>query len=191
MNRKAEIAILIVIFIISFFLDKWVSASVVFLHNPLNDIIMHWITDLGSVIVVLLLMTSLFLWEEKKRKWIIVLLLGVGVAAGISSLIKFLVGRPRPVIPQGLFPGSSFPSGHTTVAFATLPVLDKEFPKLKTFWLVFIILVGFSRLYFNYHFLSDVIGGALLGYIVGHYFVVVEEIKGIFGKFTRRAFRWM
>ena len=191
MNRTVEIAALTVIFIASFLFDKWISASVIFLHNPFMDIIMRWITNLGSVIVVLLLMTSLFLWEERKRKWIIVLLLCGVVAVGVGNLIKFMVGRPRPVIPPGLFPGSSFPSGHTAIAFATLPVLDREFPKLKTFWLVFIILVGFSRLYFNYHFLSDVVGGALLGYIIGHYFVIEEETRGIFGKFSRRVFKWM
>ena len=56
---------------------------------------------------------------------------------------------------------------HAMVAFAAIPILDKEFSKLKWFWIIFAFLVAFSRIYFEAHFLSDVVFGAFFGYFIG------------------------
>ena len=62
--------------------------------------------------------------------------------------------------------------------FSALPVLSKEFKKLKYAWLVFACLVAFSRVYFGLHYLSDVLGGAIIGYLIGWGIVIIEEEKG-------------
>jgi len=57
------------------------------------------------------------------------------------------------------------------MAFAALPIIDKEFPKIYLFWVIFALLIVFSRIYFGYHFVSDVIAGALIGYFSGFVFL--------------------
>lgn len=65
---------------------------------------------------------------------------------------------------------SSFPSGHTTVAFAAATVFAKEYAKTP---LVPIIaysaatLIGLSRITENKHWATDVFVGAALGYLTG------------------------
>src|SRR3989344_3278380 len=65
--------------------------------------------------------------------------------------------------------------GSGIVTFFALPVIDREFPRIKIFWIVFALLIIFSRLYFGVHFLSDVVAGALLGYLSGFLFVRTWE----------------
>jgi undecaprenyl-diphosphatase len=43
------------------------------------------------------------------------------------------------------------------------------------FWLGFAILVAFSRVYFGVHYLSDVIAGAFIGYLIGYLAMNLEE----------------
>lgn len=67
---------------------------------------------------------------------------------------------------------TSFPSGHTTAAFAVATVLAESFKQYKA--LPFILYgyagaVGLSRIYDDKHWLSDVVLGAAIGYTVGKF----------------------
>ena len=97
-------------------------------------------------------------------------------------MIKIITLRPRPIEISQILNGLnySFPSLHAAVSFAALPILNNEFPKLRLFWLLFAFLVAFSRIYFEYHFLSDVVFGAFLGYFIGVFAVYIEEKYRIF-----------
>jgi len=99
------------------------------------------------------------------------------VVSGLAcSAIKFVVGRKRPEMSADadhFDPGghdSSFPSGHTTVAFAAATVFSEQCPH----WYVAApaytaaSAVGFSRMYANKHWMSDVVAGAFLGTAVSH-----------------------
>ncbi len=97
-------------------------------------------------------------------------------ANAVSETFKISLGRRRPNAtddPFELRPGStsgSFPSGHTISAFAAAATLSEYYPS----WKVIIpsysaaAAVGFSRIYSNQHWASDVVGGALMGYGVSH-----------------------
>lgn len=61
----------------------------------------------------------------------------------------------------------SFPSGHTTTAFAVAAALTAAAPAGRRSWLAVAAGVGASRLLLNAHFLSDVLGGALIGWWAG------------------------
>ena len=85
--------------------------------------------------------------------------------------IKYLVNRDRPFVTYPYIEkesdgGSpSFPSGHTSVAFATATSLSLAFPK----WYVIVPsylwagTVGYSRMDLGVHYPSDVLAGAVLG----------------------------
>lgn len=58
---------------------------------------------------------------------------------------------------------SSFPSGHMTIICALTASIWLFYPKLRWLSLLFSILMGLSLIIFNYHFVSDVLSGAILG----------------------------
>jgi len=106
------------------------------------------------------------------------------VAAGLSTTFKIIIKRPRPfttypdiIIKKGKGGSYSFPSGHTTMAFATATSLSLSFPK----WYVIVpsytyaAAVAYSRMYLGVHYPSDVLAGILLG--MGTSFLVFESEK--------------
>jgi membrane-associated phospholipid phosphatase len=58
----------------------------------------------------------------------------------------------------------SFPSGHATTAFAVAAALARAAPGRRRVWLAVAAGVGVSRVMLNAHFLSDVVGGAVIGW---------------------------
>lgn len=111
------------------------------------------------------------------------------IVGGIAtSLIKGLAGRSRPYVSADTNPHDwkfggginsadrqSFPSGHTTVAFAAAAALTSEVQRLwpKYTWPAGIALygsatiVGLARMYHNKHWASDVALGAGIGTLAG------------------------
>lgn len=98
--------------------------------------------------------------------------LSVGTAGALTLVLKEAVGRSRPIeAPDDAddfhpFSGhASFPSGHTTLAFATATALDRETSARWVPWIAYPVaaLVGWSRVRQQEHWTSDVIAGAALG----------------------------
>ena len=111
--------------------------------------------------------------------------------AAVEVVVKFLSGRQRPdfyttaaKIPDPAFHGpfasikdfsgakdnSSFPSGHTTVAFAAATVFAMEYknhPFIPVIAYSAATLIGLSRLTENRHWATDLLAGAALGYLSG------------------------
>jgi len=99
----------------------------------------------------------------------------VGIAALISTILKFWIDRPRPFATldfiEKLSTGGSpsFPSGHTTDAFALAIVLTLL---IRRWWIalpafIWAALVGYSRMHLGVHYPSDVAVGILIGIIIG------------------------
>ncbi len=85
-------------------------------------------------------------------------------AAGVQAL-KHLFGRARPEDIIVVSDYGSFPSGHTANAATIAVVAVVLFPRL---WVAivgaaWVLLMAFSRTYLHAHWLSDTVGGALIG----------------------------
>jgi membrane-associated phospholipid phosphatase len=75
------------------------------------------------------------------------------------------------------FAYESFPSGHAAVILAAAPVLWAAFPRWR--WLIGAVVVGLclALVGLNYHFVGDVIAGALVGLTSGVYAVRLFRIQ--------------
>ena len=84
--------------------------------------------------------------------------------AGLTNLLKVTVGRERPNGEDDM----SFPSGHASTAFTLAAVAERHFGwKVGAPAYMIAGAIAVSRLQRNKHYLSDVVAGATLGYIVG------------------------
>jgi undecaprenyl-diphosphatase len=99
-----------------------------------------------------------------------------GIVAVLSNLIKHVVGRPRPkfihtgTVDLSPFGGSgwdSFPSGHATSAVAIAAVLAVRFPRGRWIFIGAAAAIAASRIIRGSHFLTDTVGGAALGWLMG------------------------
>ena len=93
------------------------------------------------------------------------------INAGYTTLLKEAVRRERPSGEDDL----SFPSGHASNAFALAAVAERHYGwKAGVPAYALAGAVAVSRLQRNKHYLSDVMAGATLGYIVGRTVVRVN-----------------
>ena len=93
----------------------------------------------------------------------------------ISPALKYSVGRVRPNTTAQTYKfkpfsgNQSFPSGHTTQAFAVASVIAEHYNQWWAQTLAYGAagLVGVARIEQNTHFASDVVAGAILSTVVG------------------------
>lgn len=124
---------------------------------------------LGAPIIAGLVIARLTRTWQHLVPFALILPLKLGIEKG---LVKQLVQRERPFTSIGneinvrgpAFEGLSFPSGHTTTAFA-LGVLVSAFlpPKWRPVPIVWAFIVAIARMYYGEHNLLDVVAGAALG----------------------------
>jgi membrane-associated phospholipid phosphatase len=143
----------------------------------------HEIKEAGHFVFVLIL--AAFVWILHPGRWRGAALLCVSaILAGLFySMLKWPVGRVRPIVAidpfhfepfhygmAGLFRGgnASFPSGHVCVAFATAAGMSWLLPRGRWAFYTVAGLLAFERVGELAHYLSDVIAAAGLGVLAFH-----------------------
>ena len=97
-------------------------------------------------------------------------LIGTTIAKISTHGLKRYFGRSRPENSIVKTSSNSFPSGHTTAAFASAAILGSRYKEGKNLLYSVAALTGLSRLYLGAHYLSDIIAGAVIGEIWGKIF---------------------
>ena len=193
----------IILAAISGLFDITIIKFIASLRNDYFDYLFLSITFASNVFIIFFFFTTLFLWKEHKRRWIFPLWFASFFAVLTSYLLKVWIKRPRP-FQEGFVSvlniafnfmrdnfntwNFSFPSFQAMLVFSAVPLLNQEFKKFRYIWFVFACLVAFSRVYFGVHYLSDIMAGAIIGYLIGAVVVKIEE-NYMFGKKTMKKLR--
>lgn len=162
-----------------------------FCGNPFLDRVMPLVSALGNGGFLWLFLGAVFLLLGIRRRiWLkrgLELFLALGANAVVCNLIlKPLFHRARPyavleydiLIPA--LSDASFPSGHTSAAFAAAAVIYAMHCKWGLLVYGLAVLMGFSRLYLGVHFPTDVLAGATIGICVAKAVIHILNQRGIF-----------
>lgn len=111
---------------------------------------------------------------------------------GIIYISKNIFSRARPYMDEGSDSWfnksfnddySSFPSGHSAVAFATATIIAEAYKDKKgvpELAYTLATLTALSRVYNDKHWASDVFTGSLIGYLTGKGFIKLKENSSVF-----------
>lgn len=180
------------------FLDEPVQqkASHLLYHHPVMQNISREATNFGGSYEICVLAGlgayGLLFKNQKIKNTMLLATQAYITSAAVGKLVKFLTNRQRPFVADSSFAeveptfhgpfyktsvagsprgtNSSFPSAHTTVAFAAATVFAMEYrdkPLVPILAYSAATLVGLSRLTENKHWATDVLTGAALGYLSG------------------------
>jgi len=137
---------------------------------------MQLISDSGSGLawqIVMSVVVVWLLWRRLPRLALFVVITAAGSSV-LNGFVKASVNRLRPdlVDPVAQELGLSFPSGHAQAAMVGYTVLLLVFlPALRGVWrgiaiafaVLMVLAIGFSRVALGVHYVSDVLGGFVLG----------------------------
>jgi len=156
-------------------IDHIIFPAIIDYHTNILDMIMVNITTLGNMksMVIFSILISLVLFFRKDYisvKFFIASMIGSSI---LMAGLKELIGRARPqnYVLDMFQQGNSFPSGHASASMAfSLALFFIIYPQINKlsqnfligFLSLFTISIILSRVYFGVHYLSDVMGGAML-----------------------------
>ena len=165
--------------------DTMVLKSVRLALSPFPSYIPLFISEFG--------MANHFLWPQITAACVLIshgyylrtfmLILFTQIAFLLKEVIKEFVCRARP--DGSSFSGWSFPSGHCTVSMCFFGIIiylihlhvRSDFWRnfLIIFFGLWIILVAISRMWLKAHFLTDVVAGLLLGFVLVNVFIIIDK----------------
>jgi membrane-associated phospholipid phosphatase len=162
-----------------FYIDYYLA--IYFHDNMTQNEYKIWdiITEIGDSLYVVVISLGLMLFYRHKKELFFTgyyLFASIVMSGLITNIVKFALGRPRPILflKNSITEFNPFtydhlyfsmPSGHTTTAFAFFVALSIVYPKYKYLFISIAILAGISRVVLQKHYLSDILVGALIGFV--------------------------
>lgn len=134
----------------------------------------------GDGITVFAFNSFLFLFGEKEKDTAVKIIESVTIAGATSYILKIIAGRQRPADTDDRYSfrpfsfNQSFPSGHTTVAFAWATVVAENY---GIWYITYPIagMCGLARIYKDMHWASDVFIGSIIGIFFGKIISIDEK----------------
>lgn len=131
------------------------------------------ITHLGGVLFTIIIGIMIFIFGKNIRYFVTFDIVGVTI---LNQVVKHIMRRDRPdVLRLVNESGYSFPSGHSMVSMALYGIIifliyknvKNKYLKITfiTLLSLLIVLIGLSRVYVGVHYVSDVLGGFILGLV--------------------------
>jgi undecaprenyl-diphosphatase len=153
----------------------------------LFDKIMPWVRTSNNWIplYIVLLGFIIYKWKQDAWRWIVLVLVNIGLTDQISShIFKPLFHRLRPCADPELMSvsrllldhcsgGFSFTSSHAANHFgmAVFMVMTLQ-PVLKNYRFLFLVwaaTIAYAQVYVGVHYPLDILGGAIIGILVGYF----------------------
>ena len=159
----------------------------------------EFISLLGKGGIFLILLSFTLMLFCRTRRFGTAMLIGLMIGFLITNLfLKVYIARPRPyvdensifhqfwlLVDQNVESDKSFPSGHTTAAFASMtPAFILGNKKVKLFSFLFAVLMAIARIYLVVHYPSDVLAGIIVGVLAGSAAVSITQ------KLPQKWYHW-
>jgi undecaprenyl-diphosphatase len=168
--------------------DQSITNCVNNINSPILTKLMLSITFLGSfTALAIIVIVSFFLLNNKKTSFLISL--NLLIVHLFNRFLKYIYNRTRPEFTIIEETGSSLPSGHAMCAIAfygLLIYLNNKLVNDKTqriifniFMVLLIILIGFSRIYLNVHYFTDIMFGYAFGLLTLLIFINIIKNKEV------------
>lgn len=162
------------------FLDQVTRDFVNIVSHSKLYVLARWITELGSrtFLISFTIMMGLFLWWLY-NDWVPAFIFSSGTLFShlLNVFIKTVVARERPrIYIAANAEGYSFPSGHAMISMVCYGLLmyflqkrlstQKSIILIQVIFSLLIFSIGISRYIINVHYLTDVLFGFALGYVL-------------------------
>jgi diacylglycerol kinase (ATP) len=171
-------------------LDQRWLAPTIDIASPTAQLVSAWaLLTWPGLVYLALAGLALWAYRHRLRQLAIALILIIPLGWGASALLKVSLQRERPE--QGLdlltSTGYAYPSGHTvaivasTIAVGATFAVTRQTALRRLLWGLaggaLVIAVGVDRWLSGAHYVSDVVGGALLGAFVASLALILAGVK--------------
>jgi membrane-associated phospholipid phosphatase len=197
---KVLVPSLIFVWIAYFFLDKPITFWAYY-HHLRQYVIFDYLTKIAVIFSALPLfiypyVIIRFAYQKfcMAEKFLLTLANSLVISIFLKNILKLICSRYWTMTFKGNFSlivnnaygfnwfrfsalNNSFPSGHMTITVAGVSVIGLFFPKVAWIAWSIALLVVLGLLADYYHFLSDIVAGTALGYLVGYYAVQITQEK--------------
>lgn len=177
---------------------------------------LEFLQQFGALSSLVIIGVVMLLLDRARWRRLANLALSAALVALACNILKVVIGRPRPkfddphtfLFPKGQYPLTikgepvlrhawdigkgissdlwSMPSSHTAAGVALAVFLVAVYPRLKPLAVVLAVIVGVARVLLGAHYLSDVIAGATLGYVVSEPVVGQQLGERLLTRLTRK-----